>query len=123
MWTADLSITGLRLTLMLEQDEYMTGAFSPTAGARIVLHDPTAPAFPENKGIDIHPGQMTSVSIKFVSLHLKTDISVFNKFTLNEFEWADGQTDGILASVISLTRHLSLSVVLLVPQTDGRTES
>ena len=30
--------------------------------------------------------------------------------------------DGNLASVISLTRHLSVSVVLIVPQTDGRTD-
>ena len=69
-------VAGLRLTLMLEQDEYMSGAFSPTAGARIVLHDPAAPAFPENKGIDIHPGQMTSVAIKFVSKFLIHQLSL-----------------------------------------------
>ena len=32
----------------------------------------------------------------------------------------DRRTDGNLASVISLARHLSVSVVQLVPQTDGR---
>ena len=34
----------------------------------------------------------------------------------------DRETERNLASVISLTRHLSLSVVLLVPQPDGGTK-
>ena len=34
-----------------------------------------------------------------------------------------GQTDENLASVMSLVLHLSVSVVLLVAQTDGRTET
>ena len=59
-------MTGLNLALMLEQDEYI-GALTRTAGARLTIHDKNVFPFPEDNGIDLSPGKVTSVGLTAVS--------------------------------------------------------
>ena len=48
---------GLKLTLFIEQDEYI-GLFSQEAGVRIAIHKPYAVPFPEDHGFDAQPGMI-----------------------------------------------------------------
>jgi hypothetical protein len=61
-----VTVSGLTMTLMIEQDEYLDD-LSPAAGARIIIHDPRVQAFPEEEGLNAAPGQLTSLALKSVS--------------------------------------------------------
>ncbi|XP_077986248.1 epithelial sodium channel subunit gamma-like [Glandiceps talaboti] len=54
---------GLKLTLFLEQNEYI-GLFGQQSGVRVVIHHPTVKPFPEDEGVYVNPGAVTSISIK-----------------------------------------------------------
>ena len=61
-----ITIIGLALELYAEQVEYMD--LTPTAGFKIVTHNPHEMPFPEDEGISISPGYETSIGIRVVSL-------------------------------------------------------
>ena len=66
-----VSLTGLFLTLNINQDDYVHQA-GDTAGVRLVIHSQTQMPFPEDEGVTIEPGFSTSVGIKKVR-HLCTE--------------------------------------------------
>ncbi|KAK3584639.1 hypothetical protein CHS0354_003925 [Potamilus streckersoni] len=61
----ELNCKGLALELNIEQDEYIS-ALSPEAGVRVVIHKRGTYPFPEDEGINIAPGYMTSLGLKKV---------------------------------------------------------
>ncbi|KAL3891467.1 hypothetical protein ACJMK2_003729 [Sinanodonta woodiana] len=56
-------LMGLVLELNIEQEEYIS-ALSPEAGVRVVIHKRGTYPFPEDEGINIAPGFMTSLGLK-----------------------------------------------------------
>ncbi|XP_014662731.1 PREDICTED: degenerin-like protein asic-1 [Priapulus caudatus] len=58
---------GLTLTLFVNQDDYGT-AYTQSAGARIVLHQPGQSPFPIEEGFDVAPGFETSLAVQLVEL-------------------------------------------------------
>nr|XP_006821452.1 PREDICTED: uncharacterized protein LOC102804529 [Saccoglossus kowalevskii] len=54
---------GLKLTLFTEQSEYIS-LFGQDSGVRVSIHRPDTQPFPEDDGITVRPGSVTSVSIK-----------------------------------------------------------
>ena len=53
------------MTFNIEQDEYVAD-LSEKAGVRVLIHSIGEMPFPEDKGIDIAPGRLTSVGIRKV---------------------------------------------------------
>ncbi|CAH1782868.1 unnamed protein product [Owenia fusiformis] len=58
---------GLQLTFNIEQSEYI-GKLTSTAGVRVQVHHQNVMPFPEDEGINIVPGQSTSVGIQMLNL-------------------------------------------------------
>ncbi|XP_077865068.1 uncharacterized protein LOC102808261 [Saccoglossus kowalevskii] len=54
---------GLRLTLFTEQNEYIS-IFGQDSGVRVSIHDHRVEPFPEEDGLTVRPGAVTSVSMK-----------------------------------------------------------
>ncbi|OAF71573.1 hypothetical protein A3Q56_00676 [Intoshia linei] len=54
-------LNGLVLTLNAHQDEYIR--LTEKVGFRVVIHDANAMPFPEEYGVDVSPGQITSIGI------------------------------------------------------------
>ncbi|ESN98358.1 hypothetical protein HELRODRAFT_177242 [Helobdella robusta] len=54
---------GLMMTLNINQDEYVSDA-GDTAGIRLVVHIGLQAPFPEDQGILVSPGHLTSISLK-----------------------------------------------------------
>ncbi|XP_070570506.1 low-density lipoprotein receptor-related protein 2-like isoform X2 [Ptychodera flava] len=54
---------GLKLTLFTQQDEYIS-IFGQSSGVRVTLHPHSNQPFPEDDGITIQPGTVTSVALK-----------------------------------------------------------
>ncbi|XP_022243131.1 amiloride-sensitive sodium channel subunit alpha-like [Limulus polyphemus] len=60
------AISGLTVELNLQRNDYLE-KITPKLGARVVIHSPFAAPQPENEGIDISPGLVTSVTISKVT--------------------------------------------------------
>ncbi|XP_070532973.1 amiloride-sensitive sodium channel subunit beta-2-like [Ptychodera flava] len=54
---------GLKLTLFTEQNEYI-GLFGQQSGVRVVIHHQMTKPFPEDDGVGVKPGAVTSIAIK-----------------------------------------------------------
>lgn len=73
MWYILLLRVALKVILNIKQDEYITTG-NEAAGARLVIHSQDAMPYPEDAGLLIKPGMLTSVHVSRVSvLH---DVSV-----------------------------------------------
>ena len=61
------SLTGILNGFTLEANVgntyYMLYGISPTEGARIVVHHNELPPIPDEEGVDLHPGQKTSIPL------------------------------------------------------------
>ena len=61
------SLTGILNGFSLEANignlYYMKKALSPTEGARLVVHHNELPPIPDEEGVDLHPGQKTSIPL------------------------------------------------------------
>ncbi|XP_070542969.1 amiloride-sensitive sodium channel subunit gamma-like [Ptychodera flava] len=55
--------TGLRLTLFIEQDEYLDD-ITENAGAVVLVHSPDIVPFPEEQGLELAPGFSTSIGVR-----------------------------------------------------------
>ncbi|XP_070542971.1 amiloride-sensitive sodium channel subunit gamma-like [Ptychodera flava] len=55
--------TGLRLTLFIEQDEYLDD-ITENAGAVVLVHPPDNVPFPEEQGLELPPGFSTSLGVR-----------------------------------------------------------
>ncbi|XP_077983148.1 uncharacterized protein LOC144437989 [Glandiceps talaboti] len=55
--------TGLKLTLNIEQDEYIP-MYGQDAGVVVLVHPPDVVPFPENSGITVPPGKKASIAIR-----------------------------------------------------------
>lgn len=53
------------MELYIEQNEYIN-ALAPDAGVRMIIHDRGTYPFPEDNGVSVPPGSLTSVGIKKV---------------------------------------------------------
>ena len=60
-------MTGLKLELYVEQDEYIE-SLSDAAGMRILVHNQTEMPFPEDEGFSVSPGSKTSVGLGKVGI-------------------------------------------------------
>ena len=78
-------LAGLRLTLNIEQAEYL-GLFSHKAGVRVTVHPFNVTPFPEDLGLNAMPGSETEIGVTVVS----------NKFPV-------GRNKRFTATVISST--------------------
>nr|XP_054756143.1 amiloride-sensitive sodium channel subunit alpha-like [Lytechinus pictus] len=56
-------LSGLHLTLFVEQPEYM-GILSPHTGAKVSIHHPDVFPFPEDDALELSTGQETSIGIR-----------------------------------------------------------
>ncbi|XP_070574558.1 uncharacterized protein [Ptychodera flava] len=54
---------GLKLTLFIEQDEYIP-LYGTEAGVRVLIHAPDITPFPEDNGFTVTPGTQTSIGIR-----------------------------------------------------------
>ncbi|XP_070574541.1 uncharacterized protein [Ptychodera flava] len=54
---------GLRLTLFIEQDEYIP-LYGQEAGVRVLVHPADVTPFPEDEGITVAPGLKTSIGLR-----------------------------------------------------------
>ncbi|XP_064619591.1 amiloride-sensitive sodium channel subunit gamma-like [Lineus longissimus] len=54
---------GVSIVMFIEQEEYL-GSVSPAAGVKVVIHNSDARPFPYEQGIDIAPGQFTSIGLR-----------------------------------------------------------
>ena len=73
------------MIMNIEQDQYL-GDMTDAAGIRLVVHPQTRMPFPEDEGISIGPGRLTSVGLKMVSVippfrHMHTCTLVHNIWT------------------------------------------
>ena len=59
-------MSGLQLTLNIQQDEYLPNN-TYKAGARVVVHSQDDFPFPESKGFDISPGEATGIGVSKVT--------------------------------------------------------
>ena len=57
---------GLELVINIETSKYMTGGVTPTAGARIVVHDNSGPPLPNEMGHYLEPNTITALAIEEV---------------------------------------------------------
>ena len=56
------------MILYLDQSFYMSnGPISQTAGAKVVIDDPSSVARPDENGIDLQPNTASSISVKKVT--------------------------------------------------------
>ncbi|XP_070543783.1 amiloride-sensitive sodium channel subunit beta-like [Ptychodera flava] len=55
--------TGLRLTLFIEQDEYLEN-ITENAGAVVLVHPPDIVPFPEEQGLELPPGFSASLGLR-----------------------------------------------------------
>lgn len=62
-WTS--LFPGLSLGLMVEQDEYI-GPMTHIAGAIVAVHRHDIHPFPEDDGIYLQPGRLTSIGVEMV---------------------------------------------------------
>ena len=62
--------SGFSVGLFLDQANYMLAKLSKNAGAKIVVHDPSLPALPDEYGIDMQPNTASSIAIQTVNCHL-----------------------------------------------------
>ncbi|CAH1796507.1 unnamed protein product [Owenia fusiformis] len=62
---------GLSLTLYVETNEYVP-ALTSAVGVRVLVHVPDKQPFPEDEGIDVHPGTKTSVGLKYIKVTRET---------------------------------------------------
>jgi len=53
--------------LYVEQDEY-SSVLSDAAGVRVIVHNQTEMAFPEDAGFSVNPGHKTSVALSKVGI-------------------------------------------------------
>ena len=60
-------ILGLHLILNVNQEEYVD-SMGDTAGARVVIHHQSRMPHPEDDGITLVPGALTSIGIRHVGL-------------------------------------------------------
>ena len=70
-------LVGLKLSFNIEQDEYVPD-LSESAGIRVLIHDRGEMPFPEDKGVDISPGRLTSVGIRKVKYHQNINGRMFH---------------------------------------------
>ena len=56
----------MKVTLNIDQDEYISTG-NDAAGARIVIHSQDKMPYPEDEGILVKPGLMTSIHVSQVS--------------------------------------------------------
>ena len=61
-------VEGLHMIVNIDQDNY-SESIGDTSGLRIVIHHQKQMPFPEDCGITINPGEVTSISIKQVRMH------------------------------------------------------
>jgi hypothetical protein len=57
--------SGFSVTFDIEQDEYL-GEITAKAGLRVIIHPQSTHAFPAENGIDVTPGEATSIAIRKV---------------------------------------------------------
>ncbi len=69
LYKIDLCIifTGLKMTLFLEQNEYLS-VFGREAGIRVAINPADTVALPVDDGITIRPGTITSIGLRYVSV-------------------------------------------------------
>ena len=63
-----LLLIGLKMTLFLEQSEYLS-IFGREAGVRVSIHPSDTVAQPANDGITIRPGTISSIGLRYVRGH------------------------------------------------------
>ena len=73
------SRVALKVILNINQDEYITTG-NEAAGARLVIHSQDAMPYPEDVGVLITPGMLTSVHVSRVSA--LPDVSVVKHIPL-----------------------------------------
>ncbi|XP_070574537.1 acid-sensing ion channel 1-like [Ptychodera flava] len=62
--------TGLKLTLYIEQDEYVP-FYGQDAGVRVLIHQPGITPFPEDYGVTVPPGKKAGIAIRRDSYIMK----------------------------------------------------
>ncbi|XP_070545601.1 acid-sensing ion channel 2-like [Ptychodera flava] len=72
---------GLKLTLYLEQDEYI-GIYGHDAGVRVAIEPSEYVAFPLDAGITVQPGTVTSIGLREIRVSKKPD--PFGNCTLDD---------------------------------------
>lgn len=60
-------MSGIKLTLYLEVDEYIEN-FSSGYGVRIVFHEPGTFPMPAEEGLTLSPGYETNIGLRAVSI-------------------------------------------------------
>ncbi len=59
------TFSGLELELYIEVNEYITD-LQEASGIRVTIHEQNAMPFPEDHGISVQPGVLTSIGIRKV---------------------------------------------------------
>ena len=62
--------------MFIDQDNYMLNRMTKSAGAKIVVHDPSMAPMPDEHGIDLQPNTGSSIAVHAVS---------FRHFTKKKF--------------------------------------
>ena len=62
--------SGLKLTLNIEVDDYIT-ALADSAGIRLLIHNPYNMPFVEDEGLSLSPGRANLIGVRKVSITLK----------------------------------------------------
>ena len=64
--TMTVRFSGLKLILNIDQEEYVPEV-GESAGVRVVVHPQSRMPFPQDEGIVVGPGVLTSIGIRQVS--------------------------------------------------------
>ena len=63
------------MTIFVDQSEYIP-SLSSSAGIRLLIHRQDQQPFPEDEGMEVGPGQLTSIKIRMVRCHVVIEIPV-----------------------------------------------
>ena len=61
--------SGLVMTIFVDQSEYVP-SLSSSAGIRLLIHRQYQQPFPEDEGMEVGPGQLTSIKVRMVRYHI-----------------------------------------------------
>ena len=77
LWSSSLpgSVMGLNVVLNIEQFQYLHSGLSPSAGARVTIHDTVVRPLVDEYGLDVEPQKATNFAIAKVMLGISLILS------------------------------------------------
>ena len=121
LWSSSLtgSVLGLNVVLNIEQLHYLTAGLTPSAGARVTIHDTMVRPLVDEFGLDVEPHKATNFAIEktsYVRQPSPWDTECFSSWADTNYSSYTGDKDWPYTAMVCTTHKSVPDSVCLAMQ-------